>query len=178
MGFNLEGLACRVPEEKVIADLRKETLKKHPDSKLFLEKEISFEDWMRYKPGDNVLDIYSTDKGTLISASHKILFNFFHLPFSENFDLYKFDLSETSMHFRFEVSKNGDEHQVMTVNDSNGRRVMHDPILPVPDGDVSMVLFPNFVRMITDFDFHEIDLADKAKRYLFTNFNKEEYYFV
>jgi hypothetical protein len=178
MGFNLEGFATNASEEQILTALEIETKRLHPKSSLQLEKEISFEEWMTRKAEDNVLDIYSTSEGSLISASHKFMFNFIHRPFSKNFDLYKFDLSETTMQFRFEICKNGELFQVMIIDDSQSRKLICDQILPVQDEDVFMDLFPRYLKMITRFDFHMIDLSKRGKRFVFANFDREEYYFV
>lgn len=178
MGFNLEGFATNVAAGKILDELAVETKKMHPDSTLSFEREISFEEWMNRKADDNILDIYSTADGTLVSASHKFLFNFIHRGFSKKFDVYKFDLSETSMVFRFEVCKNGERFQLMVIDDAQSRKIAYDPILPIQDEDVFMDFFPRYLKLITCFDFHKIDLSARAKRFVFTNFNREEYYFV
>ena len=168
MGVTIMGIATKADEKTVLNAIKKTFEGDNLYFDINFESEPFFESFINRKPSDNIIDLYSTNNGTICVLSSQ-LFEILRKEFLATFfDFVYFDICETSMSHRFALFSNGSEGSCMNIWDKgNSKRIAGDNFLDIKDDDD--IFFNSFPSAINDYlpqSFHSIDLTTKIKRYL------------
>jgi len=170
MGVTIIGIATKADENSILDALVKTYAKWNHFYKAEFESEQYFEVLINRKPGDNILDVYSTKHGTICTLSWELFEILSKQDLSLNFDFLYFDISETSMDHRFALFSNGKEGLCMNIWDKGDTKtIAGDNFLHIKDAeDIFFDVFPRAVAEWLPKPFHTIDLDTKIKRYRLT----------
>src|SRR5690606_28193651 len=161
MSFNISGIVINKSFED-----NKEELSKVLGFNIDFEKEIDFvtasENWKE----EGIIDVYFSEKGTLIFANHNLCLEGYSYP---QINILTFALSETSMTFSFEYSENDNIiRSKMDVNgeiiDENGEKLQVEN----ENDDISEVIWKQ-IETVLGKPFLNIELEEKAFRFLIKN---------
>ncbi len=167
MGVSFKGFATKAEEQIVLSSLILTYRKWMHDFKIYFNSEEFLDVLINRKPSDNIIDIYSTTFGTLCIMSDQLFEILSKYDLSENFDFTYFDISDTSMSYRFALFGNGVEKKCMNIWD-NGRSkdIAGDNFLNITnDEDIFLNVFPRAINEYLPEPFNDIDLSSKITRY-------------
>ncbi|MBE7661524.1 hypothetical protein F7646_13175 [Tenacibaculum finnmarkense genomovar finnmarkense] len=182
MGITIQGIITLEKEKSAITKIEKafraSNIKYTYDIEL-LEEPI-FEELIERKRQDDIIDVYTDNKGTLITFSHNILENFSTNSISKYFDFDYFDLDDTSMAYRFSQFKEGGEklsmnifHGMNIIKNDDSREILGDNFLDIKDNeDIYFVTFHKLVDSYLTTPLDSIDLSQKVNRYKVTKREK------
>jgi len=161
MSFNISGVVINKSFED-----NKEELSKVLGFNIDFEKEIDFvtasENWKE----EGIIDVYFSEKGTLIFANYDLCLEGYSYP---QINILTFALSEASMTFSFEYSENDNIiRSKMDVNgeiiDENGEKLQVEN----ENDDISEVIWKQ-IETVLGKPFLNIELEEKAFRFLIKN---------
>lgn len=169
MGVSFIGIATKAKENELIDAIKQTNLKNKRPVEIVLDSEHYFETVILRKPEDNIIDIYSCDKGTVCTVSYNVYERYlWKVDISEYFNLFYFNISETSMEHRFAFFALGSEKQGMNVYDEGSSKRIHgDNFLNIRDSDdIFTGVFANRVSEYLPRPFGEmLESQDKMRRY-------------
>jgi len=175
MGVSINGFATKANKNEAIKELEKACQLINPDARINFEREAIFEEWIQRKREDNIIDIYSTNNGSILIMSHQLFEKFSRWELSKCYEIDYFDIDETSMSHRFARFSQGKETVCMNIWDSGSSKdISGDNYLKIEqDEDVFFSAFQRLADSYTEETFHEIDLGSKIERFRFL-ISKEE----
>lgn len=137
MGVSFIGIAAKAKEKELIDLIKQTNLKNNKPVDIVFDSEHQFETLILRKREDNIIDVYSCDEGTVCTVSYNVYENYlWKSDISEFFNLFYFDVDETSMEHRFAFFALGSEKQGMNVYDEGSSKRIHgDNFLNIQDGD-------------------------------------------
>lgn len=169
MGVSFIGIATKAKESELIDAIKQTNLKNNKPVDIVFESEHYFETVILRKPEDGIIDVYSCDKGTVCTVSYNVYDQYlWKSEISERFNLFYFDVSETSMEHRFAFFALGSEKQGMNVYDEGSSKRIHgDNFLNIRDGDdIFTGIFADAVSEYLPRPFGEmLESQDKMRRY-------------
>ncbi|MCZ8216409.1 MAG: hypothetical protein O9262_09240 [Cyclobacteriaceae bacterium] len=160
MGFNVSGLVINQNYENNFEDLQKKlgwNLKK--------EGEINFETASSNWKGEDICDVYFSEKGTLMFMSLEMCAQPWLLKEANTLT---FVLSETSMIFSLNYAVNG--VLVRTILEVEGNRMKETGeklAIEKKSEDTSAIIW-NQIEVVLGKSFWSIEPSEKADRYLFS----------
>jgi hypothetical protein len=158
MGFNISGLVIDRNYENDISELESII-----GEKLVFEKEVIFEETLESWKEDSYCDIYFSKKGSLILLSMEIGgFEFF----ADNQTAFSFVLSEMSMTFTINYTKNNKLVRSIMVSEDMIEDEGEPFEFETDDEDKSELIYQLIENTLGE-SFHEIDLEARCFRYSF-----------
>ena len=159
MGFNVSGLAINSNYEHAFEELQKQL-----GWSLTKQSEISFETASSNWKDEGICDVYFSEKGTLMFISMDMCAEAWPLP---NDNSLTFALSEVSMAFNINYCENGVEKR--SIMEVNGERMEDEGEKLSVEGqseDTAEIIW-NQIGVVIGKSFWDIDLEEKAVRYVF-----------
>ena len=137
MGVTITGIAAKADEQRIIRSIISTNHRNRRPSEIIFDSELPFEALIMRKPGDDCIDIYSSEKGCVCTFSDTIQERYlWKHEISEGFDLFYFDVSETAMEHRFAFFSGGKEKYGMNVYDGGTTKRIHgDNFLNIQDSN-------------------------------------------
>ncbi|MGB8195188.1 MAG: hypothetical protein WCF67_24845 [Chitinophagaceae bacterium] len=152
MGVSFIGIATKAGEKELLASIQKTNAQNKRDVDIIFDSEHSFETIILRKHGDNIIDIYTSEKGSVCTVSFNVYDHYlWKHEMSSFFDLFYFDVSETSMEHRFAFFAYGTEQCGMNVYDEGGSKRIHGN---------------NFLKIQDNHDIFTKTFADAVSEYL------------
>jgi hypothetical protein len=169
MGISIMGIATKADLDFVVRALEATLLKERKYFTLKLESEISFDNIILRKGENDIIDMYSSPSGTLVTFSYSVYEKLEKWHLSSFFDFNYFDISETSMEHRFAFFSGGVEKVGMNVYDyGSTKTIFGDNFLQIEQQeDIFHFVFPRIVNEYLPEPFHQMDYDKyKIKRFI------------
>ena len=162
MGYNICGMLTRLQSNQFI-----KTVKKEGSYTLNLQKNIDFEEAISSKYDTNIIDLYSTQSGTLILTSEEFFPGIEDIAFlSDQEELVQFMISETAMIFAFRYYKSGRlVNEDIYSYEPEFQFQGENRLRMTSDNDIVDDGFSELVNSFLGVSFNAIDLSEKAVRY-------------
>lgn len=171
MGISITGFATKADEQKIIRSIVSALHQENRKAEIVFDSEQPFDGVMLRKPGDDFIDIYSGDKGSVCTVSNDIQERHLWLErISKLYDLFYFDISETSMEHRFALYSGGAEKMAMNVYDlGSKKRIVGENFLNIQDD--RDIFTGTFSDALNDYlpkplgDMMDMGYREKVRRY-------------